>query len=251
MTSRGSRLVFGVLLLPVAFAASQEFEVAAVKPHQSGAPCAQSNTYPGGRLIVSCLTLVQMLREALDLQPGQSDELTGGPDWVRSEIWDITAQAAGVAGELQTSAYRPMLLNLLEQRFQLKLGQQKREVKGLELESDPKSRPHPGLVLNAGAPHRFDVEPGIKLTAQRVSMKELAAWLKMPMGVGERVEDRTNLPGEYDFVLKWAPQRADGTLVGDGPTIFTALKEQLGLRLRPARVLAGVYTIEAAARPEE
>lgn len=95
MASRSSRLVLCAFLLQTAVAGSREFEVAAVKPHAPGAPCAQSNTYPGGRLVLSCFTLVQMLREALDLQPGESDELTGGPDWVRNETWDLTAKAAG------------------------------------------------------------------------------------------------------------------------------------------------------------
>src|SRR5581483_7572783 len=93
MISRGLQLIFSSLLLPAACAGPQEFEVAAVKPHAAGARCGESNTYPGGRLAVSCLTLVQMLREALDLQPGESDELTGGPDRVRIETWDITAKA--------------------------------------------------------------------------------------------------------------------------------------------------------------
>ena len=106
-----------------------------------------------------------------------------------------------------------------------------RQVKGLELVRGEKSKPRPGLVLNSGAPYRFDVEPGITLTARRVSMKEFSAWLKMPMAVGQRVEDRTGLPGEYDFVLKWTPQRADGTGPrGDTPTIYTALKEQLWIK---------------------
>jgi uncharacterized protein (TIGR03435 family) len=222
-----------------------------VKPHASGAPCGESNTYPGGRLVLNCFSLTQLLREAPDLYPGQSDELIGGPDWVRTEDWDVTAKAADFAGELQASTYRPMLLKLIKQRFQLKLVTQKREAKGLELVSDPKSKPRPGIAMNASAPHLFDVKPGITLTARRVSMNEFAAWLKMPMAVGQRVEDKTGLSGEYDFVLRWAPQRADGTLVGDGPTIFTALKEQLGLKLRPTRLLVDAYTIEAAERPRE
>jgi uncharacterized protein (TIGR03435 family) len=144
---------------------------------------------------VSCFTLVEILREALDLQPGQSAELTGGPDWVRTERWDITGKAAGVAGELPPAAYRGMLLKLAEEQFQLKLGSRRQEIKGLELVSDQKSKPRPGLVLNSGAPHRFDLKPGLSLAAQRVSMKEFAAWLKMPMAVGQRVETTPVCPG--------------------------------------------------------
>jgi len=231
----------------------QEFEVGVVKPHASGAPCGESNTYPGGRLVLSCFTVYQIVREALDLQPGQPNELTGGPDWVRTELWDVSARAAGEAGELAPAIYRKMLLKLAEEQFHLKLTSRKQEVKGFALVIDRKSRPRPGLVRNSGAPYRFDMKPGITLMAQRVSMEVFAGWLKMPMAVGQRVEDKTGLPGQYDFVLTWAPdsiqRAADAPPPNDAPTIFTALKEQLGLRLRSGRVLADVYTIEGVQRP--
>lgn len=249
MTARCALLFVGAVLLPIP-ACPQEFEVAVVKPHARGAACGESNTYPGGRLALSCFTLDEILREALDLQPGQSRELTGGPDWVRTEAWDISAKAAGVAGELAPAVYRAMLLRLAMQQFQLKLGSRKQEVKGFQLTIDRKARPRPGLVLNSGAPRRFDLQPGITLTAQRVSIGEFAAWLKMPMAVGRRVEDKTGLRGQYDFVLKWAPNNETSAL-SDAPAIFTALKEQLGLRLRPGRAPTVVYTIERVQRPQE
>ena len=243
------------LILPVFGGFAQQFEVAVVKPHASGAPCGESNTYPGGRLALSCFTAYEIVREALDLQPGQSSELTGGPAWVRTEVWDVSAKAAGEAGQLSPTVYRAMLLKLAEEQFHLRLSSRKQEVKGFELVIDHKSRPRQGIVTNSGAPYRFDLKPGITLTVQRVSIGEFAAWLKMPMAVGQRVEDKTGLRGQYDFVLKWAPssiQRAAEPSPGnDAPTIFTALKEQLGLRLRSGRVLADVYTIEAVQRPQE
>jgi uncharacterized protein (TIGR03435 family) len=224
---------------------AQEFEVAAVKPHAAGAPCGDSNAYPGGRLVLSCFTLYVLVREALDLQPGESDELHGGPDWAKNELWDVTAKAGGVRGELRPDEYRPMLRKLVEQRFHLQLRAEKRLVPGFELVAERKAKARKGLAPNTGAPYRFDLEPGLSLTAQRVSMNEFAAWLKMPMVVGQPVEDETGLLGQYDFVLKWTltdVQREAGTPPqSDAPAIFTALREQLGLRLRPARVAADVH----------
>ena len=249
-----SRLLF-LGLLSTTIALSHEFDVSVVKPHASGTPCGESLPYPGGRLVLSCFTLDEIVREALDLQPGQSGELTGGPDWVRNEFWDVSAKAAGVAGELSPSVYRAMLLKLAEEQFHLKLSSRKREVRGLELVIDRNSRARPGLVPNTGAPYRFDLKPGITLTVQRISMGEFAAWLKMPMAVGQRVENKTGLPGQYDFVLRWTPNpvqhAAEPAPPGDAPTIFTALREQLGLRLRSGRVLADAFTIESAQRPQE
>lgn len=255
MTAHRLLLIAGIMLASLSVALSREFEVAVVKPHAGGAPCGESNTYPGGRLALSCFTVYEIVREALDLQPGQSSELTGGPDWVRTEPWDVSAKAAGEPGELSPVVYRTMLLKLAEEQFHLKLTSRKQEVKGFTLVIDRKSRPQPGLVRNSGAPYRFDLKPGITLTAQRVSIEELAAWLKMPMAIGQRVEDKTGLRGQYDFVLKWAPdtiqRAADAPPPNDAPTIFTALKEQLGLRVRSGRVMAEVYTIEAVQRPQE
>jgi uncharacterized protein (TIGR03435 family) len=134
------------------------------------------------------------------------------------------------------------------------LRQEKRLVKGFELLPDKNAKGRRGLVPNRGAPYSFDLKPGLSLTVHRVSMNELAAWLKMPMGVGKHVEDKTGLRGEYDFVLHWSVQElqrnADTPPQSDAPSIFTALKEQLGLTLRPARVPGDVFVIEEAQRPE-
>jgi len=243
-------LVCAVPLL-ASMAAAQEFEVAAVKPHASGAACAESNTYPGGRLVLSCFSLYDLIREAYDLRP---NELAGGPAWSMNDGWDVTAKAANIAGELTPDRYRAMLGRLIAQRFGLKLRNEKRMVKGFDLERVAKTKAR-GLHPNTGAPYQFDFKPGLTIEAQDVSMRELAAWLKMPMGAGERVEDKTGLAGGYDFRLKWSltgiERRTDAAAVNDAPTIYTALKEQLGLRLRPARVMTDVYVIEKAEKPEE
>jgi uncharacterized protein (TIGR03435 family) len=246
---RRALLVLAASLSMTPPARSQEFEVAAVKQHAPGTPCGDSNTYPGGRLILNCFTLYEIVRDALDLQPGQSDELSGGPSWVRTDLWDITAKAAGGDGELPTATYRAMLFALAKHQFQLKVQSRKREIRDFKLVVDRKAKPRPGLHANTGAPHWFDLKPGISLTVQRVSMKEFAAWLKMPMAIGRHVEDMTGLEGEYDFVLNWSPPLRDQA--ADAPTIFTALREQLGLRLKSGRGRGDVYVIEAAERPRD
>jgi uncharacterized protein (TIGR03435 family) len=233
--------LFCIVIAMLAPAAAQQFDVAAIKPHANGAPCGESNVLPGGRLVLNCLTLREIVSEALDIVP---EELGGGPDWVKTELWDLIAKAEGVSGEMKPRDYRARLLALLDDRFHLKIRRESKEVSGFVLVRARKRRLGPALTPNRGAAWRFDVDPGISLTVQRTSMAEFAEWLKSPIAVGKAVEDRTGLSGEYDFKLTWAPMKLDGT--GDAPSIFTALPEQLGLKLRASKVRAHVFAIERA-----
>jgi uncharacterized protein (TIGR03435 family) len=225
-------------------AGAPQFDVAAVKPHAPGIPCGDSNVLPGGRLVLNCFTLREIVSEALDVLP---QDLAGGPDWVRTERWDVIAKAEGVSGEMQPREYRTRLRALVEEVFQIKLRVESKQVSGFLLVRAHNGRLGPGLTANKGSPYRFDVRPGISLTAQQISMADFAEWLKSPIGIGKPVQDRTGLPGPYDLTLKWAPFRADGS--GDGPSIFTALREQLGLKLRAAKVQTDIFAIEQAQRP--
>jgi uncharacterized protein (TIGR03435 family) len=236
--------LFVIAIAILAPAAAQQFDIAAIKPHANGAPCGESNVLPGGRLVLNCLTLREIVSEALDIVP---EELGGGPDWVKTELWDLIAKAEGVSGEMKPRDYRARLLALLDERFHLKIRRESKQVSGFVLVRARNRRLGPALAPNRGAAWRFDVDPGISLTVQRTSMSDFAEWLKSPIAVGKTVEDRTGLSGEYDLMLTWGPMKLDGT--GDAPSIFTALREQLGLQLRGAKVRADVFAIEQAEHP--
>jgi uncharacterized protein (TIGR03435 family) len=86
-------------------------------------------------------------------------------------------------------------------------------------------------------------------------MAQFAAWLKAFTGAARTVIDKTGLTGEYDFTLKWTGQPLKGTDPENhdaaGPTIFTALQEQLGLRLASQKVPTDTFVVERAERPAE
>jgi len=71
------------------------------------------------------------------------------------------------------------------------------------------------------------------------------------MGGDRPVVDHTNLPGRYDFTLLWTPDSIRATPTDEAPGLFTALQEQLGLKLEPTRAPADVLVIDAATKPTQ
>lgn len=144
-----------------------------------------------------------------------------------------------------------MLQAMLEDRFKLKLRRESREVACYDLvvakggpkfkgKSDPAARP--GLVTRA--------EPGaVHLQADKVTMARLAQ--QLAFGAGRPVVDKTGLAAEYQFTLVYAPDNSPGAVDGSAATLFTALQEQLGLRLEPSRTMQEALLIEAAEKPSE
>jgi uncharacterized protein (TIGR03435 family) len=222
-------------------------DVSVVKLHPDHLPCGDVRVLPSGQLEAGCFTVELMVREGLNLLPNQ---ISGGPDWVRHDRWDISAKAASLGGKPDEEIYRQLLLGLAAQRFSLKLQSEKRPAKGFALIVAEKGRLGPGLRQNSGEPHSFDVKPGPSLSAHAITMSELATWLRIPAGAERTVVDQTDLAGLYDVDLRWTPlqsNRASDT--NAEPVIFPALQQQLGLKLVAAQVDEDVYEIQAAERP--
>src|SRR3569833_2166477 len=222
-------------------------DVSVVKLHPDNLPCGATHVLPSGQLEAGCFTVELMVREALNLLPNQ---ISGGPDWVRGDLWDISAKAASLAGKPEDEIYRQLLLEVATQRFSLKLHPEKRPAKGFALVEAEKGKLGPGLRQNSGEPPSFDVKPGPALHARAITMIELATWLRIPAGAVRTVVDQTGLAGLYDVDLQWPPlqsNRASDTSAE--PVIFSALQQQLGLKLVPAQVDEDVYEIQAAERP--
>ena len=122
------------------------------------------------------------------------------------------------------------------------------------------------LKPNAGEPFDFRLERGAVVTFTKVTMPGFASWLGPWVGADRVVVDKTGLPGEYNLRLQWTPARMRGTAVvgppgeadgatqaGDaiGPSIFTALQEQLGLRLESQKGPIDTFVVERVERPSE
>ncbi|HEY4085779.1 MAG TPA: TIGR03435 family protein, partial [Bryobacteraceae bacterium] len=177
-------------------------DVSVVKPHPDNLPCGDTHVLPGGQLEAKCFTVELMVREGLNILPNQ---ISGGPDWVRHDLWDISAKAASLAGKPEGEIYRQLLLGVASQRFSLKFHSVTRHAKGFALIVAEKGKLGRGLRPNSGKPHSFDVKPGASLSAHAITMSELAAWLRIPAGAVRTVVDQTGLAGLYDLDLRWTP----------------------------------------------
>jgi uncharacterized protein (TIGR03435 family) len=171
----------------------------------------------------------------------QDFQISGGPAWSDSAHYDITAKMDSAASPDQV---RLMLQSLLQDRFNLRFHRAIRSRPGYALVIDkngPKfvesKNPGPGLGLGRG--HLIGLGANTEMLA-----KALSSQLESP------IVDKTGLKALYNFTLTWTPddQTADST----GPSVFSALREQIGLKLVPVKnVPVEVLVIDHVERPSE
>jgi uncharacterized protein (TIGR03435 family) len=263
---------------PAASQAPAQFEVASVKPNMSGDSKAAMQT-PPGRFTATNVTLRQLIREAYHLQEFQ---ITGGPNWLDRDRFDIVAKAEGPESPEGTVANRvPLMLRaLLAERFGLGVHIESKELPIYAL-IPARADGMPGAQLKRAAPacdppsdgsrggttapaNRAEcglrILPGTMM-AGGVTMAELAEGLSPLMN--RVVHDRTGLAGRFAFTLRWTPEQVSEGLdrkaraMGlppidrDGPALVTAVQEQLGLKLDSQRGPVDVLVVDRADRPRE
>jgi len=219
------------------------FEVASIRPHQNQSDPAQNDFLPGGRFTASNIPLKKLLRIALSVE---DDQITGGPGWVDSATYDIDAKTGG-AGMIEPEQLRTLLRSLLDDRFQLKFHTvpKERTIYRLDVgKGGPKLKPHTGDGEQAMSMNGTATTNVMKAT--KVSMTDLAALLTR--ATRRTVEDHTGVAGTYDIQLEWA--RSDAA-DAQGPSIYSALEEQLGLKLNTAKGMVDSVVIEHLERPTE
>jgi uncharacterized protein (TIGR03435 family) len=227
-------------------AATPAFEVASIKPSQAKDDSSSWNSRPG-YLVMRNQTLRDCVRIAYQLK---ADEVSGGPKWLDWDRFDIEAKAAGPAKDPELLA---MLQTLLTERFQLQLHRRTKLVPGYAL-AVAKS----GLKIRAvepSGPQRMNWGKG-RLLAERASMGRFAEALSRMLGAP--VVDTTGVSGEFSFKLEWTPessqQASPGTLpaeIPSGPSLFTVLQQDLGLRLEPRKAPIDILMIDNAEKPTE
>jgi uncharacterized protein (TIGR03435 family) len=221
-----------------------EFDVVSIKPHPEPITIS-SNMTRGGSYRGVAITLLDLIEDAYHVEPNQ---VTGGPNWLTSAHFDVDANAPGEEA-LTMERARSMLQAMLADRFKLKLRRESQEVAAYDLvlakgepkfkeSSDPKARP--GLVTRASP-------TSVHLEADRVTMARLAE--QLAFGAGRPVVDKTGLPGEYALALDYAQDNSPAAVDGSAATLFTALQEQLGLKMEPSRTMRDVLVIESAEKP--
>jgi uncharacterized protein (TIGR03435 family) len=205
---------------------------------------------------------------------GLPPPIGGGPAWINSERYEINARAEGsMSLEMM---HGPMLQGLLEDRFKLRIHREVRDVPvyaltvakgGLKLQRfqegscTPVDRtkfapfyPLPTPEQIRANCHARATREGlnIKVEAQEMSLEEFSKIFLDSHTVDRPVVDKTRIAEKFDFHLVYAP---DGATPADdfapGPSIFTALEEQLGLKLEPAKGPQEFLVIDSVERPSE
>ena len=201
------------------------------------------------------LPLKMLIMQACDVKAFQ---VSGGPNWVAAERWDLVAKVDGRT--ISAKDLGLMLQAALAERFQLKMHTETKEMPVFALEVDAKGSK---LAPHAGSERGFREAYG-SLTVKDGALPVLATWLSERLG--RVVIDKTDLKGKYDFALDWAPDIAEGgpESIGlppggslephtqkNGPSIFTALREQLGLRLISEKGPVDIIVIDSVDKPSE
>jgi len=236
-------------------ARSPKYEVASIKPNTDSDYRFAFRIEPGGTLAATGITLQRLLMTAYNVQ---GFRIVGGPDWLTSKRWDLQAKPDAPASPGQV---RPMLRALLEERFQLHSHSEKRNLPVYELVIADKGSKVPRAAAGEAPPSVRVANGSIQLT------KALSSTFasQLSYALGRPVIDKTELAGEYDFALQWTPVTGeDGgpTSAGlpygtpeepaatqNGPSIFTAIQEQLGLRVRSGRGPVDVLVIDSVQAP--
>ena len=253
-----------------------EFEVASIKPTDPMGR-GQFQIHPGGTLDFRAVSLRLMILWAYDIRDFQ---LSGGPAWTASDRYDVMAKTTRNSLEAETASkttateegtsvtdpIRLRLQALLADRFHLKLH---REVKPFSAYALVVGKNGSKLKEN-DAPARgwMQWRTAGRLKGTHVDMRFLCVHLSRQ--VDRTVIDETGLTGSYDFELNWIPDSRparppsapdaqtpalrDGESAPappDGPSIFTAIQEQLGLKLEPKKGLVAFFTIEQAEKPSD
>lgn len=259
MTRRSALLA--MLLLAGAAVAQMErpkfeaFEVATVKPTDPGPRSARVFHMEGPhRWVATNYTLKNLIALAYDLNP---KTISGGPPWIESQHFDIQAVTPGEASPDRAEQMR-MLRALLVDRFALKFHREQKEFAIYELtvaKTGAKLKP----AANPDAqPYLVGVVyPGkIEVPAKSVTMDDFVSMLQRAT-LDRPTVNRTGLTGKYDFTLDWAPDRSQyGGDVGEAPEgtpeppLFTAVQEQLGLKLTPTHGIVSAMVVDAAVKPE-
>jgi uncharacterized protein (TIGR03435 family) len=287
MAAVAGPIVFGVINAPQGRAQSQptastpppSFDVASIKPNHGGTNLFRIRAEPG-RFVANNATPRFLLQYAYRVKDAQ---IVGAPSWIDSEHYDIEAKVDDSSGDAQRKLNRDeegtqlrlMLQSLLADRFKLTLHH---DTKELPLYALVVAKNGPRLHESAAAPDdpaplgpptpngpqprnsmRMMGRGNLSINAGNLDM--FTELLSHQLGL--LIVNKTGLKGNYDFTLKWTPDEGQGQMPGgppadtappadaSGPSIFTALQEQLGLKLESQKGPVDTIVIDHVERPSE
>ena len=239
------------------------FDVISVKPDKTASGVTRVRLDPDG-LSAEDVTVHMLLLESYQLN---EDQLLGEPAWAKTDRFDIQAKVAGpdvaALAKLSTKERRTMFRQVLAEQFRLTTHTETRQLPvymvtlawgGRKFKQHVPDPAHPERENGSGW---FSYGRG-KIVAQGPTMAYFLFALSQDLG--RTFVDKTGLTGKYDFTLEWTPDdssapsqgSADGAqpvAADSGPSIFTAIQEQLGLKLESAKGPVQVLVIDHVERP--
>jgi uncharacterized protein (TIGR03435 family) len=226
------------------------FDAASIKPSKPGASGGSTFQFPPGGLNIMNATLRDIIETAYSVRDFQ---ILGGPGWLNTERYDISAKTSPNGAQPNgIPETRRRLQTLLAQRFHLEIHRETRDLPIYALIVGKNG----SKLIEAEAPSSSQSPPGIRtscgqMTGTITPMANLAVYLERQLR--RPVVDRTGLPGRYTFQVEWTPDSGPCSETGssDGPSLFTALQEKLGLKLESTKGPVDVIVVDHAEKASE
>jgi len=240
--------------------AAPSFTVATIKPSDAPNPGGFMTFPPPGRLSAPNFPLQTLIGFAYAGEgPGGGLEVTGGPDWIRQDRYNVQAQADGNPTQAEL---RLMLRTLLAERFALKAHQDSKPIDVYEMvlaRSDgklgPKVEPFDKECVPGERVCQALLNPnGFNIVGNTMGM--VANLLSNRGGLGRRVVDKTGVTGRFTVRFEFPFGAANGKsapdpLANEGVSIFTAVQEQIGVKLQPGKGTQPLLVVDSVQRPTE
>jgi uncharacterized protein (TIGR03435 family) len=226
--------------------ADPDWEVVTVKPSDPNDNGYQRIRFHGQHVMLLDHTVEDILLIGFGVQKSQ---LAGEPSWVKTERWNVDG-VSNVEGEPSMRQLQEMMQKILTERFSLKLHHEQQVMPVFALTV---ARGGQKLAPNTSDPNGWmdqqnSVSNGRDVEAlKNTSMADLA--LILQFRVDRPVVDETGLKGRYDFKLQWTTDETREPTPDAPPGLFTAIQEQIGLKLKPTKAPADVLVIDQMERP--
>jgi len=253
---RGIAFICSVLLPATRLTPAQnqplKFEVASIRPHQGSVPRV-GVSMAGNRLTAEAMTTFGLIMEAYDLKGYQIIPATPNLP-VRDTQYDVAAIAEAQAAPTKRE-FRQMLQGLLADRFKLRVHREMREISVYALVIG-----RHGFKLKDAAPdgettgHLRVVGRNYEIIQPKATVDDIAQWIMNAALLDRPVVNHTELTGTYEFRLNYTPDlktNRDSETAPSDVSIFTAIEEQLGLKLEAAKASMEVLIIDRAEKPSE
>jgi uncharacterized protein (TIGR03435 family) len=231
------------LLLAATLLHAASFEVATIKPASPDEARISGEDGRNGVLKMWNVSLKRCIRYAYTIP---EDQILGGPKWIDELGYDILAKADHPAGEPELLT---MLQPLLADRFRLQLHHETRTVPGYTL-----TLAKGGIKATPADPSRHSGGNGGRGFIDSAASQLSELTIRLSALLGQPVVDMTGDNRKFDFHLRWTPddtQTGADSAAPDRPSLFTALQEQLGLKLESGKVSGDVLVVDHAELPTD